>query len=115
MDSEDPLTLDERVNLSKDADHRHVLSIAQDIIHVVTHSRIKTPKHIALPIAVKQMTGSAQTVTLLNRFGNALSVSQISEIEAGMAENMLQQEQQVFIPSSICKDSLCISVGTTMT
>ena len=75
MDSEDQLTLDERVNLSKDADHRHVLSIAQDIIHVVTHGRINTHKHIELPIDVKQMTGSAQTVTLLSRFGNALSVS----------------------------------------
>lgn len=32
-------------------------SVGQDIVHTVTHARVKTPKHIILPFAVKSLTG----------------------------------------------------------
>ena len=66
QESKDPLTLDERINVPSDADHRRVVSLGQDLIHAVSHGRIKTPKHVALPMAVKQLTGSGKVVTLLN-------------------------------------------------
>ena len=40
--------------------HQLVLSLAQDIVSVVSHGRVKTPKHVALPMTIKHMTGSGQ-------------------------------------------------------
>ena len=54
---------------------RLVLSLAQDLIHCVGRGRIKTPKHVTLPLTVKSLTGNAELVTILNRFGHALSYS----------------------------------------
>ena len=101
------ITLDRVKPPASSVDQRHIMSLAQDMIHTVTKGRVKTAKHVALPIAVKQMTGSAQTVTLLNHFGCGLSKSQISEIETAMAENIVQQQQQqtAFVPSNISKGS----------
>ena len=56
-DQEQAMSLD-HVKLTSDTDCRHVLSIGQDLIHCVTHGHVKTPKHVALPIALKQMTGA---------------------------------------------------------
>ena len=103
QESKDPLTLDERINVPSDADHRRVVSLGQDLIHAVSHGRLKTPKHVALPMAVKQLTGSGQVLTLFNRFGHASSLSKIDEIEASMAEKVLQQVGQAYVPTSICQ------------
>ena len=45
-------------------EHRHVLSIAQDIIYYTTGGYVKTPKHVALPMAVRHLIGSTQLVTI---------------------------------------------------
>ena len=97
------LTVEERLHLQKKSDQRLVMSIAQDIIYAATHGRVKTPKHVALPLAVKQMTGSAKTITLLNRFGHGLALTQLREVEAGMAEKMMEQQDGVFVPTNISK------------
>ena len=39
-----------------------------DDIYNVSKGRMKTPKHVALPIAVKNLTGSKEVITLLNRY-----------------------------------------------
>ena len=59
---------------------RLVLSLAQDLIHCVSRGRIKTPKHVTLPLTVKSLTGNAELVTIPNRFGHALSYCQIEEL-----------------------------------
>ena len=71
----------------------------------MTRGCVKTPKHVALPVAIKQMTGSSQAVTLLNRYGHGLSRTQISEIETGMAEKILAQQDghTTFVPSNISR------------
>ena len=63
QERQDSLTLDERINVPSDADH---ISLGQYLIHAVRYGRIKTPKHVALPMAVKQLIGSGNVVTLLN-------------------------------------------------
>ena len=97
------LTVEERLHLQKKSDQRLVMSIAQDIIYAATHGCVKTPEHVALPLAVKQMTGSAKTITLLNRFGHGLALTQLREVEAGMAEKMMEQQDGVFVPTNISK------------
>lgn len=83
--------------------HRHVLSLGQDIMHMVTNGRVKTPKHVALPLAIKHMTGSVEAVSLLNRFGHGLSRMQLCEIETAMCLEQLSQQNKphVYVPSNI--------------
>ena len=51
--------------LASESDRCHVLSVAQDIIHCVTRGRrIKTAKHVGLPLAMKHISGSAKVVSL---------------------------------------------------
>ena len=94
----------ERVVFPSSSDSRHVLSFEQDMIHCVSRGQLKTPKHVALPLAVKHMTVSTQVITLLNRFGNGLSAPQVSKFEMVMAESVMCQQRQhadVFVPSNI--------------
>ena len=58
------LSLHEKVELASESDRCHVLSVAQDIIHCVTRGRrIKTAKHVGLPLTMKHISGSAKCVT----------------------------------------------------
>ena len=100
------LSLHEKVELASELDRCHVLSVAQDIIHCVTRGRIKTAKHVGMPLAMKHISGSAKVVSLLNRFGHGLSATQMQEVEAGMAQQLIAQrssstEKDVFVPSNI--------------
>ena len=91
----------ERVsNLSPNV-HRIVLSLCQDLIHAVSRGRIKTPKHVVLPMTVKSLTGNVELITILNRFGHGLSYSQIEEVETALAETQIaKQGNGVFVPSA---------------
>ena len=81
---------------------RIVLSLAQDLIHCVSGGRIKTPKHVTLPLTIKSLTGNAELVTILNRFGHALSYSQIEELETALAGKEIAKEQDGIIVPSTC-------------
>ena len=50
------ITLEEKVNVGNEEVHRHVMSIAQDIVHAGSHGRIRTPKHFILPMTVHHFT-----------------------------------------------------------
>ena len=91
----------ERVsNLSPNV-HRIVLSFCQDLIHAVSRARIKTPKHVVLPMTVKSLTGNVELITILNRFGHGFSYSQIEEVETALAETQIgKQGNGVFVPSA---------------
>ena len=76
----------------------------------------QTPKHLLLPMTVKSLTGNAELVTLLNRFGHGLSYSQIEELETAIAE----QQKQISAMVYCCRPHavpvfLPFSVGITMT
>ena len=79
---------------------RHVLSIAQDILYCARQGRIKTLKHVLLPIAVQHLTRNAQVVTLLNKFSHGMSYSQVEEVETALAEEALKDEA-VPLPTNI--------------
>ena len=69
--------------------HRQISAISQDLIHCATNGRIKTPKHVVLPMTVKSLTGSSEVITILNRFGHGLSYSQVEETETALAEKQV--------------------------
>ena len=83
------ITLEEKVNVGNEEVHRHVMSIAQDIVHAGSHGRIRTPKHFILPMTVHHLTRSEQLVTMLSRLGHGYSSSRIEEYETALAERFL--------------------------
>ena len=91
----------ERVSeLSPDV-HRLVVSLSQDLIHCVSRGRVKTSKHVLLPMTVKSLTGSVELITILNRFGHSLSYSQVEELETALAETQIaRQQNDVLIPDA---------------
>ncbi|XP_044165466.1 uncharacterized protein LOC122949420 [Acropora millepora] len=92
----------ERVsNISPDV-NRLALSLSQDLIHSVSRGRIKTPKHIVLPMTVKNLTGNVELITILNRFGHGLSYSQVEEVETALAEMQIAKQQNGVLVPSVC-------------
>ena len=88
----------EKSSLSLESAWHHILSIGQDLIHCCSRGRIKTPNE-ALPIAIKNWTGSPKIENVLNRFGHCLSVSQASEVETRSAMTILNRHSH--LPNSI--------------
>ena len=81
---------------------RLVFSVAQGLLYNVSNGRQKTPKHVALPFAVKNLTGSKEVITLLNRYGHGISYDQVLEIETRLAESYLEtQEHGVILPKVV--------------
>lgn len=86
--------------------HRLALSVSQDLVHCVTRGRIKTPKHVALPLTVKSLTGNAEVITLLNRFGHGLSYTQILELETALAEKQISSQRDGVLLPSVCQPGI---------
>ena len=82
------------------------MSILQDIIYCTTNGHIRTCKHLALPLTVRQLTRSEQVVHLLNQFGHGCSSSKLLEYETALAEDLIRQNESedCHIPSNIDPD-----------
>ncbi|CAB4003576.1 Hypothetical predicted protein [Paramuricea clavata] len=85
------------------ADERKIIMVAQDIVHCVSHARAKLPKHGALAMSVKHITGSKQLETLLNRMGHCSSYVEIEQVETSLANESLARSKTsgVIIPTNI--------------
>ena len=96
----------ERVTNLPNHVHRWILSLGQDLIHCVSRGRTKTPKHVLLTMTVKSLTGNAELVTLLNRFGHGLSYSQIEELETAIAEQQITNLRNGVLLPTVCSPSV---------
>jgi len=74
-------------------------SFAEDICSAATASKWKMPKHLLLGIAVHHLTGSAEMLTILNRFGHCTNYSAVLELETAMANAVMLQDS--ILPSNI--------------
>lgn len=83
---------DEKVDLKDPSIKRLVQSFGQDLFYAVSKGRQKTPKHVALPLTVKNLTGSKEVIKLLNRYGHGISYDQVLQIETRLAEEQLKTE-----------------------
>ena len=72
-------------------------------MYCARHGSVKPPKHMALPMAVRHLTGSAQLITIRNRFGHSISYSQVEELDTALAMENISQESHhdIFIPQNI--------------
>ena len=82
---------------------RQVSSIGQDIVYCTGKGSVKPPKHLTLPMAFRHLTGSAQVIGLLNRFGHGVAYSQVLELDTALAVANVSEEKccDSFIPQNI--------------
>lgn len=79
--------------------NRLAKSLTEDICCTVTRGMWKLPKQILLGVSLHHLTGRADIMTILNRFGHCSSYPMILELETAVA-NQVQQQSSV-IPSCI--------------
>ena len=82
---------------------RQIHSIAQDICYVAPNGEWVMPKHILLPITVRHLTGSAELVTILNRFGHGQSYTRTLEVETAMCTTITASKS--LLPSNISTEN----------
>lgn len=107
-------TLDEddskdNTNSECKAVHTKLLSIAQDIVFLVSRGHKQTPKHIGLGLAVHQATRSKDLVQLLNAAGHSISYESVMRIDTSIAQDVLQRYEdqgQVIIPLNFMHTAL---------
>lgn len=58
---------------------RIIESVCHDIMYAVTNGKWVTSKHLLLAITLWHLTGKAEIITLLNRFGHSVSYSRVLE------------------------------------
>ena len=49
------------------------------------------PKHLLLGMTIRHMTGSAEIITILNRFGHCSSYSALLELETAMCKSVTER------------------------
>ena len=94
------------VELKHNFAKRLVQPFDPDLLYTVPKGRRKTPKHVGLSVAVKNLTGSKEVITLLNRFGHAISYDQVLQIETLLAKEQLKTEVNGVILPKIIKPNV---------
>ncbi|XP_041466296.1 uncharacterized protein LOC121416845 [Lytechinus variegatus] len=79
---------EDMVDVSHD-DERKILSLAQDIMYLKTKGRCVLPKHNALGMAVRHLTGSAKLIGILNGLGHSVSRPVVLEHDTALAKRQL--------------------------
>ena len=99
-----------RVTVNDDLS-RKILSISQDIIRLSrkANKSVILPKHHALAMAVKNMSGSKNLISLLNGLGHCISNNMLYEHDTALAELQIKRGEN-FIPSSIKPNIHCTLV-----
>ncbi|XP_065684232.1 uncharacterized protein LOC136096644 [Hydra vulgaris] len=80
-------------------DRVEVLSVAQDFIFLHSKRKNLPPKHLALSMATRQITGSKKLISILNGFGHCVSNSVVRSHETGLAK--LNINDDVVIGSNV--------------
>ena len=83
-------------------DEKKVVSIAQDLIYAESKGRKQTHKPLALGLAVQQLIGSTQLLTILHGLGHTASSSTVSKHDTALAIVSIQdQVDEIKIPRNI--------------
>ena len=88
------------------------LSIAQDIVYIVTKGRIKTPKSVLLPSSIKQLTNNTEIINTIHRLGHGISYSTLSEMHTENAYSIQDQQlEDVILPLHSQRETFTIYVA----
>ena len=66
---------------------RKLLSFAQDIVYISTKGRKTMPKHVALGLTMRHMTGSSSLIGIFNGLGHSVSHSGVLEHDTARESN----------------------------
>lgn len=81
-----------------------VQSISQDLCKATTRGQWMMPKHLLLGMTIRHLTGSAEIVTIVNRFGHCASYSYLLELETAMCDSITDRVG-ILPPSMQVEDS----------
>lgn len=89
-------------NLSQSKAQRHVHSISQDCLFVVSGGRLKPPKHVMLPWAIKSLTGNVELIKMMNRLGHGISYSTLEEMDTSLCleKQAIQADLGIVLPTN---------------
>ena len=68
------------------------LSIGQDLVYAIINGRIKAPKSILYPYAIKSLTNSTKLITINNQLGHGVSASILEELATENAFGVLENQ-----------------------
>ena len=92
ISGEDQITLDHS-NATDKSVHRHILSVAQDLIFISSKGAEQPPKHIGLAMTVRHMTGSKEIVRILNHYGHSISYDELEQLDTAIANEIIQKHE----------------------
>ena len=58
----------------------------QDLLYIFNSGKTQTPKSLALAMAVRQISGCSNLITLLNGFGHCVSLSSTMPYDTALAQ-----------------------------
>ena len=90
-------------------------SFAQDICTEVTNGQWAMPKHLPSGMRVRNLTGSAELTTILNRFSHCASYSVLLELETAMCSSIEQWQSGIFPQLFLTKIHSLNCVGIILT
>ena len=73
------------VNLEDDRNLK-LFSVCQDLLYIFNSGKTQTPKSLALAMAVRQISGCSNLITLLNGFGHCVSLSSTMAYDTALAQ-----------------------------
>ena len=99
---EDQITLD-RSNATDESVHRHILSVAQDFIFMLSKGAEQPPKQIGLAMTVRHMTGSKEIARMLNHYGHCISYDELEWLDTAIANEIIQKHETdgIVLPNNI--------------
>jgi len=84
---------------ASDKPQRLSASIAEDICSAATQGKWTMPKHMLLGMTIRHLTGRADLLTILNRYGHCQSYARIMELDTALAYQV--QKADDVLPSNI--------------
>ena len=83
-------------------------SITQDLVYLSSKGQKQTPKSLSLGILVRQLTGSAEVINVLNSFGHCASYDTVIRHETSLAN--IQSSNQSFVTRDMVKNQPTVFV-----
>ena len=69
----------------------------------VTNGECIMPKHFLLPMTIRHLTGSAEVITIINRYGHGQSNTKTLELETALCNSVMMSES--VLPENISADN----------
>ena len=93
------------------ADERKIIMTGQDLVHCVSHARVKLPKHVSLGISVRHLIGSKQLITIVNRMGHCCSYKEVELVDTSLANEILAKSDETGVIIKYTSWCFCSNAG----